>query len=47
LLVGFWPSDDPELTAEKITSHIGADMFAACLQEAVNACIDATRKANP
>ncbi|HEX4506808.1 MAG TPA: AI-2E family transporter [Alphaproteobacteria bacterium] len=47
LLIGFWPADDPELTAEKVSSHIGADHFAGCLQEAVNACVEAARKANP
>lgn len=46
LLIGFWPDNDPELGAEKVTGHIGADHFASCLQEAVNECVAAALKAN-
>jgi hypothetical protein len=47
LLIAFWPDDDPELNADKVTSHIGADRFASCLQAAVNECVEAARTANP
>ena len=47
LLVGVWPAKDPELGADKITNHIGADYFASCMQEAVNACVETALKANP
>ena len=44
LVVGIWPSQDEELGTDKITNHIGADHFAACMQEAVNACVETARK---
>jgi hypothetical protein len=47
LLIGLWPNDDPELNVDMVTSHIGADRFASCLKEVVDACVEAARKANP
>jgi len=43
LLIGFWPANDPEFSASMVTDHIGADRFAAFMQEAVNACVETAR----
>jgi len=47
LVIGLWPSDDPELSPDKIAGHIGADHFASCLKEAVDICVEVARRANP
>ena len=44
LLIGIWPVKDEELGTDRITNHIGADYFASCMQEAVNACVETARK---
>jgi predicted PurR-regulated permease PerM len=47
LLVGIWPTNDPEVSAGKIGDNVGADRLASCMQEAVNGCVEAGRKAVP
>jgi predicted PurR-regulated permease PerM len=47
VLVGIWPGNDPELGIDKVANHIGADYFATCMEEAVDACVEAARKAGP
>ncbi len=45
ILVGLWPTQDAALTDKTIQVEIGADYFTSSLRDAVNACLQAARRA--
>jgi hypothetical protein len=45
LLVGLWPAQDPILRDEAVRRAVGADDCVTTLHEAVEACLDAARRA--
>jgi len=45
ILVGLWPTQDAALTDKTIQVEIGADYFTSSLRDAVNACLEAARRA--
>jgi predicted PurR-regulated permease PerM len=46
ILVGLWPSTDEVLHDERLRAAIGADYYASSLHGAVQACLEAARKAS-
>jgi hypothetical protein len=45
ILVGLWPTEDTVLRDDRIRAAVGADYYTTSLREAVNACLDAVRRA--
>jgi predicted PurR-regulated permease PerM len=43
--VGLWPKGDKVLTDKAVSTAIGADYYVTSLREAVNACIETSKKA--
>ena len=45
LLVGLWPAQDPILKDQGLQRAVGADYYVSTLREAVEACLEAARRA--
>ena len=43
LLVALWPQDHPVMSEESVRATLGAEDYVTSLQEAVNACLKASR----
>ena len=45
ILIGLWPGEGKDLEDERIRAVVAADMYAASLKDAVNACVEAAHDA--
>jgi hypothetical protein len=46
ILVGLWPAEEAVLRDRQVQAALGADLYTTSLREAVNACLEAARRAS-